>query len=209
MGMGKIGNGLAAAALLASPVSAENLHPAAQTERGDYPFAEEMAIITETRERALATCNANFAQRYMQLGAFIEDGQVVDREGLITLLEDMGAPDGEMDAISDQELTTAALSMPGTNQAMCQRDAYQAEGESYEALSAVLQDNIAALRAETASLQDLLRVLEQLEALAGEDEAILAEIQRLRESTAQSNVRAAEYAAEIERIWDRIARDSV
>lgn len=76
--------------------------------------------------------------------------------------------------------------------------------ERLRELNETIEANIAALRQRTASLQDLLEVLNRLQALArsqGQDNIVDA-INSLREE-------ADAYAAEVERIWQRIASDAI
>jgi len=112
--------------------------------------------------------------------------------------------------------------MVGTNKAICESDAYQASTESFQALSQVLADNIASLRAERASLQDILIILEALEGFATGNAPVLQEINaikqdtlRMREELSDLDASSARYREEIaaskarvEAIWADIASDA-
>ena len=211
-----------AAALSASGAMAENVTPVAQTTESDYPLAREMQIIEETQQRALATCHQDYLARVAELQTVIDSSGVKDRAALIAIIEDMGAPEGNMDDRPDQDLMMAGGSMVGTNKAICESDAYQASTESFQALSQVLADNIASLRAERASLQDILIILEALEGFATGNAPVLQEINaikqdtlRMREELSDLDASSARYREEIaaskarvEAIWADIASDA-
>lgn len=215
-----------AAAVAASQAGAESITPAAQTERADYPFAEEMAIIQDTRDAALALCEEDKQARLAQLRAVIDRGTVTDRNALIAIMEDMGAPAGGVNDNTDRELVSGAISMAGTNAAICDREAYQASSESLAALQQVLEDNMAALRAQTLQFSELNEILLALESFASGDADVLSEISELRAeavrlqalaaslnqqansasaSADENEAAAAEYARRIEAVWARIA----
>lgn len=164
-----------------------------------------MADIQEAEDRALAACDASFAQRLAQMGAVIENGQVTDRSGLIAFLGDIGEPETTMANGSDQDLATAAAQRVLSLYSTCNTDAYQQTTEAYQAISETMRDNITALRSETASLQDLLAVLEQLEALADDDASIQLQIEELRQSIAEAQQETARFRHETARLRQETA----
>ena len=74
---------------------------------------------------SLADCHAEYTQDLAALADTVDPvtGEA-DRAALIAKIEDMGAPQGGVDARTDEELDFLGDSMPKTNKAMCERDAY-------------------------------------------------------------------------------------
>jgi hypothetical protein len=187
-----------AATLAASQAGAEQVNQVSQPTVDAYPFETEMTIIEDTRNRALATCDDNYQSRLIELRAVVDQGVISDREDLIAIIEDMGAPDGEVDENTDRELLQAAGSMVGTNKATCEARAHGEAGDSLQALTQMLSENVAVLGTENANFDHYEIALNGLEAFANGDAAILQELAGLR-ATLQ-DLRADFAAIEAERV---------
>ena len=177
-----------AAALSASGAMAENIHPVVQST--DLPLSSERALVEETRQKASAACNIQLMQDLTALGAVIENGVITNREGVIAVLEALGAPEGNLDGRTEDELLQLAGSMPLTNVSGCIATAEGNAIDSYEALSQVLNDRIASLGEEAVAFQELIDILFALEGFADGNAPILQEIALLREEATQLSLQA-------------------
>lgn len=178
------------------------------------PFDAELAEIQAAREAALAQCQTNFsvALQRAQDEAMSAPGVLGDRDALIGLLGDLGADITSLNRRSDDQLLNDFGSLTITQLAACNTDAHQAATAALQGIGEIIQRNIAALREETATFQDILFILDQLEAYSDGDapiqleiDAVRGEVARLQQSITNRREAIAAMRVEIEAIRRRIA----
>ena len=212
-----------AAAVAASQAGAEAPTPAAQNYTFKTPdFRSELALIEDTRLRAVAVCENEADARREQLRGVIDSGTVTNRAALIAIIEDMGSPEDGVDGNTDRQLIRGAIRMIRNNQAKCKGDAAEVAGDAIAAVRQALDNNVAAVKLQTKAYLKLDRLLVALENLANGDAAVLEEVTALRAealrlsqladaraASADANeAAAAALAREIEDVWARISSDS-
>lgn len=202
-----------AAALTASGAMAEDVHQVVQTAESSDRFTTERELIEDTRLKASNACNIQFMMDLTALGAVIDNGQVhaKNREKVIQILENLGAPNGNLDNSPNEDLMRLVETMPITNVSGCIAEAEGDAIASLQAIRATISENVANFSAVAASAQEINRLFDEFESLVKEDAEFLDRINALREATLQLRAKANASAAEaddldheIETIWKRI-----
>lgn len=212
-----------AAAVAASQAGAEAPTPAAQNYTFKTPdFRSELALIEDTRLRAIAICEENFHSRIAQLQRYVQEGQLIDRPALEAVIVELGGPEGGSNGRPDTDLMQTVGHMVIAEWAKCKGDAVEVAGDAIAAVQQAIDNNIAAVKLQTKAYLELDRILVAMENLANGDAAVLEEVTALRAealrlsqladaraASADANeAAAAALARDIEDVWARISSDS-